>query len=167
MTFKLFFLFSLAAGRTFLSVPAGSMCGRGFTELNDFQQAYFETLGNTVTTHPGYADDTWNTFKGELKCYYSSLVTAGCGGLSSQYGQRTKQLTDICVAQSSLSSYVKVDHLQVWDIMSDAERAYFKSSYPDKAVYSTMQTLMKKELLCAFLYTIDDDCTKFRAVRTE
>jgi len=138
------------------------LCGQGFDSLNPGTQDYFNTISETLWTHPANSDG-FGVFQEEMKCWFSRMIDGNCGGLSPVEG-RKKTLFAQC-------NDVKVDYLDIWKQFSEQEFAYFKGTFPsDKdsdysQALTTMKELNMKEVLCTTLFVIDDGCVAFKYVK--
>ena len=161
---------SLRAGAH--QVAPDMSCGKGFDGLVAGSQKYYTTATNAIWTHPGRTGQS-GTFEQEIQCWFANMNTQKCGGMPSQHGKRTADLTAKC-------SDVQVDWLQVWNLFSKDEIVWYKKNFPaeslsedegdkDAAHYKqamkTMVELNKKELLCLTLFTIDDECVNYEYIR--
>jgi len=147
-------------------------CGKGFDELVQGSQDYFQTAYETLWTHPARQADK-DVFENEFKCWFALMATTKCGHLESRADARKKDLTAKC-------SSVQDDWRSVWKEFSTEEWVWFKKTYPtqvvreeeegssaihDKQVMETAKELNKKEMLCLTLFTIDDECVAWPHIR--
>ena len=116
-------VFSVAQGVHLRTSTEGDDCGKGFDNLNEGSQKYFGTLKGAFWTHPGRLQQ-FGVFEKELQCWFSYMMTTKCGGLASEAANRKKELTGLC--QDNSASWFKV-----WEKYSDAEKKWFKKSYPN------------------------------------
>mmetsp|Transcript_38431 Transcript_38431/g.99274 ORF Transcript_38431/g.99274 Transcript_38431/m.99274 type:complete len:179 (+) Transcript_38431:58-594(+) len=150
-------------------LETGDDCGKGFESLNEGSQKYFGTLNKALWTHP-YHLQQFGVFEQELKCWYSKMLTTKCGSLGSKADARKKDLTAMC-------KDLKVNWLGIWDKYDDAEKEWFKKTYPNDAAdnfatadyreaANTALELNKKEMLCMTAFVIDDNCVDSMYIRT-
>mmetsp|Transcript_12167 Transcript_12167/g.23616 ORF Transcript_12167/g.23616 Transcript_12167/m.23616 type:complete len:185 (-) Transcript_12167:59-613(-) len=144
-------------------------CGKGFDNLVKGSQDYYATAAVELWSHPYHTMDN-ATFEQELQCWFASMCTAKCGGLPSQADSRKDELTTKCKSVSS-------DWLKIWNLFSTDEVKWFKTAFPSaeiedekssivyKQAMETMKEINKKELLCLTLFTIDDECVKYKYIR--
>merc|ERR1719517_126005 len=116
---------SLRALRAGLRQEPDTACGKGFEELVQGSKDYFATASVELFTHPGHLTDN-ATFATELECWFAHMTTGQCGGLPSQADARKKALTAACQSVTAV-------WLDVWNMFSPDEVAYFKKEYPAKA----------------------------------
>ena len=154
---------SLTKLQTTVKAPKQELCGKGFDSLNPGSQDYFNTISDTLWTHPGNQDG-FGVFQSEMKCWFARMVENKCGGLSPN-ADRKKELYADCTND-------KVDHLKLWNhYFSDDEFAWFKQTFPavEDGDYSeamkTMKDMNTKEVLCSTLFVIDDGCVAFKYVK--
>jgi hypothetical protein len=149
-------------------LETGDDCGKGFDALNAGSQKYFGTLNKALWTHP-YHLQQFGVFETELKCWFSNMLTTKCGDQESQAGSRKKELVE-------MAEDVTVDWLKVWGKFSDAEKKWFKTTYPNdeaenfatadfRQAATTALDLNKKEMLLMTLFVIDDNCVDSMYVR--
>merc|ERR1719265_2143013 len=174
-----FCLFATAHGaslraKVHMTAEPDTSCGKGFDALVPGTQDYFATASVELFTHPGRHDDN-ATFADELKCWFSNMITSGCGGMPSKYGSRTKDLVATC-------KDVNLDWIQVWNMFSADEVQFWKNPFPAepkptegqeegeksivnyKEALKTVETVDAKELYCLTLFTIDDECVKYNHI---
>merc|ERR1740117_364184 len=142
--------------------------GKGFENLNEGSQKYFDTTGQ-LWHHPGRTEQ-FGTFSKELKCWYTYMLSTKCGGLESQAALRKAKLTETCMD-------VGKTFFPVWNMYTKAEVDWFKRQYPNDAedyfatadyreAANTVMELNKKEMLCQTLFVIDDNCVDSMYMRT-
>merc|ERR550514_1856984 len=73
----------------------GDNCGKGFENLNEGSQKYFDTTAQ-LWHHPG-RQEQFGTFEKELKCWYTYMLTTKCDGLESQAATRKAKLHETCM----------------------------------------------------------------------
>lgn len=167
-------LAAMVAGAQGLKVRDGPLetgddCGKGFDALNEGSQKYFGTLNKALWTHP-YHQQQFGVFETELKCWFSYMTTTKCGDLPSKADSRKKELTEMC-------QDVTVDWLKIWGKYDDAEKKWFKTTYPNdeaenfatapfRQAATTALDLNKKEMLCMTAFVIDDNCVDSMYIRT-
>jgi len=147
----------------------GTDCGKGFSNLSGRNKAYYQSSYKAYWRHP-YHKQEWGTFEPELQCWFAFMITTQCGNLPSQGDSRKKELTKTC--QDVDTTIKKVENL-----FTSNEMVWFKGTFPDdkddryKADFrqsmATASRLLKKEMLCLTLFTIDDECVNYKYVRTQ
>mmetsp|Transcript_114521 Transcript_114521/g.370043 ORF Transcript_114521/g.370043 Transcript_114521/m.370043 type:complete len:185 (-) Transcript_114521:75-629(-) len=160
--------FSLRSGRA--AQEPDTTCGKGFDSLNQGSKDYFATAAVELWKHPYHRMDN-ATFEDEFECWFASMMTVKCGNLPSRADERKDELTKKCEAPD-------VHWFKVWNMFTKDEQAWFKKSYPSeevqgegestvhyKQVMETAKEVNKKEVLCLTLFTIDDECVKFKYIR--
>ena len=160
-------------------------CGKGFDNLVDGSQAYYKTAIEKLWTHPYHQADA-ATFGKEFQCWFAKMNTMKCGGLPSQADARKDDLTEKCLAHDT-------EWMPIWKHFSKEEVAWFKKEYPGEPIAAdendvttvsmsnaepssvvnykeamvTAKEVNKKELLCLTLFTIDDECVKYKYIRLD
>jgi len=158
----------LRAKRT--SSDPDTACGKGFDNLVQGSQDWYATAAVKLFEHPYHTMDN-ATFETEFQCWFANMCTSKCDGLKSLYDDRNKELTAKCQS-------VETDWLKIWKMFTPEEVTYFKKAYPASAIddetkptisykqaMETAKEINKKELLCLTLYTIDDECVKYKYIR--
>jgi len=170
------FLLALAVDARLLRSMAkqepDTSCGKGFDSLVQGSKDYFKTAMDALFIHPAHKSDA-GTFAPELKCWFANMCTVNCGDLASQAASRKKDLTAKCQDPT-------VDWLEINKLMTKPEFAWFKKTYPAlpedeedpegfyyKQAMQTVKTIDKKEILCLTLFTIDDECVKYKYIKLE
>jgi hypothetical protein len=159
-----------ASGGRLRHQSAEDDCGKGFDNLNEGSQKYFQTTEKALWVHPGRQEE-FGIFEQELKCWFSHMLTTKCNNLPSQAESRKKQLHEVCTD-------VEQGWMPVWNMFSKAEVDWFKRTYPNDAEDSfatadfreaanTAMELNKKEMLCFTLFVIDDKCVDSMYIRTK
>jgi len=153
-------LFAVAAARLMLRGDSGD-----FGSLNSGSQEYFASM-EKLWAHP-WRNTDFQTFEESLKNWFAQMVTSSCGGLQAQPDRKVK-LTAACKDPHQ-------DWAAVWKFFTQEEIKWFKRSYPNDAedhfgagfsyIHDTVSKLSRKELLCATMFTIDDNCVDSRYVR--
>jgi len=147
-------------------------CGKGYDSLVPGTKSYYETASIKLWAHPYHTADN-ATFGTEFKCWFAYMTTTKCGGMTPVDGRKGK-LADLCLADTT-------EWIPVWKLFTKEEVLWFKDSFPSteapgesedeegainyKEAMETAMELNKKETLCLTLYTIDDECVKYPAIR--
>lgn len=155
-------------------------CGEAWDQLPDFARSYAKSIQSKVCNHPG-TGEACRVFDSTLQCWFKYMVSKKCHGLQSVFENRHKDLCKACNDPA-------VSHLDIWmtHFLPEEQNWWRQNFHPRKDVelhekdngekedtpegsveVNTAFELFGKEIMCATLAIVDDQCVKQKSMRCE